>query len=128
MNELKPINRSVDIFPISDPVVQYMIYSDDGHKPAGYCIVTARMYEHQITNKPVREAALWHIFVDPSFRRQRFGSNLLEALKATYDTIFSQAQTDEGKKLMMDSGFVREEGDLQKVFRWTKKYEPGIKL
>jgi ribosomal protein S18 acetylase RimI-like enzyme len=80
MSEQKPINRNVDVFPIPDPVVQYLIYNDDGTEPAGYVVITARMTKNPITDKPAREAAIWHIQIQTKYRRQGYGRCLIEAL------------------------------------------------
>lgn len=120
MSEQKPINRNVDVFPIPDPVVQYLIYNDDGTEPAGYAVITARMMKNPITDKPLREAAIWHIQVSPKYRRQGYGRCLIEALKGTFDEIFTQALTEESKKLMMNTGFIRQDEGNIKIFRWKK--------
>lgn len=116
----KPINRSVDVFPIPDPVVQYLIYDDDGTEPAGYVIITARMVKHPITDKPMREASIWHIQIQNKYRRQGYARCLIEALKGTFDEIFTQALTDESKKLLMNTGFIRDDQGNIKIFRWKK--------
>jgi ribosomal protein S18 acetylase RimI-like enzyme len=113
------INRSVDIFPIPDPVVQYIIYGDDIDKPVGYCIITARIIKNKITDKETREAALWHIFISEKYRGNDYGKCLIEAVKGTYDSIFTQAQTDGGKKLLIRCGFVKDKNEST-VLRWIK--------
>jgi ribosomal protein S18 acetylase RimI-like enzyme len=120
VSDQKSINRNVDVFPIPDPVVQYLIYSDDGTEPAGYAVITARMVKNPITGKQIRESSLWHIQIQPKYRRQGYARCLIEALKGTFDEIFTQALTDESKKLLMNTGFIRKDQGNIKIFRWKK--------
>jgi GNAT superfamily N-acetyltransferase len=102
-----------------------MVWHEDGKTMVGYCIVTATIYSGPLAgSKPIKEAALWHIYVNDEYRRQGYARTLIEALKATYDTVYTHAMTPEGKKMLMACGFVRDEdkGTL-KVFRWRKKSE-----
>lgn len=120
MSEQKPINRNIDVFPIHDPVVQYLIYNDEGNEPAGYVLITARLIKSKIVNTERREACIWHVMVSPKYRRQGYGRCLIEALKGTFDEVYSQALTEEGKKLLMNTGFVRDDQDNIKIFRWKR--------
>ncbi len=127
MTEQKPINRHIDIIPITQLPVQYVIFDDEGKEIAGYCLITGDVRNKktdilQLHPTAYKVAAIWHIYVDPRFRRKQYGKCLVEALKATYDEVYTQALTDEGKKLLMACGFVRQDGeDELKMFRWEKK-------
>lgn len=121
------MNRHVDIFAVAQVPAQYLVWSD-GKERAGYALITGTIKTKpskiQLLNgtqrEQIKEAALWHIYVDEKFRGQGYGKTLLEAIKATYDTIYTQALTKEGKKLLMANGFIREEGDGVPMFRWRK--------
>lgn len=120
--------RHVDVFCIAQAPVQYIVWSEDGNERTGYCLITASIKKKQgkielLTgqSEQYKEAAIWHIYVDKKFRGQGYGKTLLEAIKVTYDTIYSQALTPEGKKLLMANGFVREGTDKIPLFRWWKE-------
>lgn len=122
----KAVNRHIDIIPITQLPVQYVIFTDEGKEIAGYCLITGdvRMGSKDILQlHPVQRkiSAIWHIYVDPKLRRQGYAKCLIGALKATYDEVYTQALTDDGKKLMMAEGFVKEDGDEGiKMYRWKK--------
>lgn len=129
--------RHVDVVPIAQAPVKYLVWYESGQRPAGYCLITAniRSGENKAgligiggnklnTTQDIKEALIWHIYVDKDYRRQGYARTLIEALKVHYDSIYSEALTPEGKKLMMATGFVVDDstgGESVKVFRWTKK-------
>jgi ribosomal protein S18 acetylase RimI-like enzyme len=121
--------RHIDVFCIAQAPVQYLVWSEDGKERAGYCLITASIKEKpgkieligRKNAEQYKEAAIWHIYIDEKFRGKGYGATLLEALKATYDTIYSQALTKDGKKLLMANGFVREGTEKIPIFRWWKK-------
>lgn len=130
MNEPR---RHVDIIPIAQPPVQYVVFSEDGKERAGYCLVTVtirvkpskiQLLRHN-EGESFKEAAIWFIYTDQKFRRQGYGRTLIQALKATFDTIYTQAVSQEGKKLLMAEGFVREEGQGIPLYRWWKESKSG---
>lgn len=95
---------------------------------AGYCLVTANIKKSPLIgvgNIEKKEAALWHIYVSEEHRRHGYAKTILDALKISFDTIFTQALTPEGKKMLMANGFVREDGSGVPTWRWTKK-QPDV--
>jgi ribosomal protein S18 acetylase RimI-like enzyme len=122
--EKNPPKRAVEIIPISQPPVQYVVFEDGGKKPAGYCLITISIKKSGIIDiKEVKTAALWHIHVDDEFRGKGYGSSLIKALKHTFHHIYSQGLTPEGRKLLLNNGFIRskEEDDNFKMFHWRKE-------
>lgn len=128
MSDLNPIKRHIDIIAIAQPPVQYVVFSEDGKERAGYCLVTVTIRVKPAKIKLLncsegerfKEAAIWFIYTDPKFRRQGYGKTLIQALKATFDTIYTQAVSQEGKKLLMAEGFTREETTGVPLYRWWK--------
>jgi ribosomal protein S18 acetylase RimI-like enzyme len=122
-------NRHVDIIPIAQPIVQYVVFAENGKERAGYAIITVTVKvkpsKIKLLNgsegERIKEAAIWFIYTDPQFRRQGYAKTLLEAMKVTFDIIYTQAVSQEGKKLLMDNGFVREEGEAVPLYQWWKE-------
>jgi GNAT superfamily N-acetyltransferase len=120
------MNRHIDIVPIAQPPVQYVIFNEEGCQMAGYCLITANMRESAlIGSKPIREAAIWHIYVDPMYRRLGFAKNLIAALKVNFDTIFTQGLTGESKRLLKSTGFEKSYHEGPKMWRWKRNAEPA---
>lgn len=115
--------RRIEVIPIAQPPVQYVIFDESGKTMAGYCLITASMEKSAIIGgTPKKTAAIWHIYVEPKFRKLGYAKNLLDALKIHYDHIYSFAATDEGRKVMLNNGFARDKsGDTDlKMYRWRK--------
>jgi ribosomal protein S18 acetylase RimI-like enzyme len=126
MTESKPINRHIDIIPIAQLPVQYIIFDDEGKEIAGYCLITGNVRKGksdilQLHPTTYKEAVIWHIYIDPKNRRKAYGRCLVEALKNHYDEVYTQALTDDSKKLLMACGFVREDAEGLKVYRWKRE-------
>ena len=129
--------RHIDIMPVAQAPVRYLVWHEDEERIVGYCLITAniRRGDHVDglinlsggdlkTATDSKEALIWHIYVDKDYRRQGYARTLIEALKVHYDSIYSEALTPDSKKLMMATGFVVDDstgGDAVKIFRWTKK-------
>lgn len=114
------MHRHIDILAIAQAPIQYVIFGDS--KIAGYCLITGTIKKPRLLwgGKPYKEAALWHIYIVPEQRRKKYATNLLDALKHTYDTIYAHTVTEEGKALLINAGFVKD----GQYSRWTKKNEP----
>ncbi|MFA5166863.1 MAG: GNAT family N-acetyltransferase [Candidatus Paceibacterota bacterium] len=117
----------IDIIAVAQAPVQYMVWNEEKTELAGYCLITAAVKTKktaiQLLKSSVesyKEAAIWHIYVDQKYRRKKYATALIEAIKASYDTIHTQALTPEGKKLLMATGFTVEGvgEDSVKLFRW----------
>ena len=106
-----PDSRHIDIHASADPVVTYYITDNTGHRH-GYCIISARMTEQG------PEAALYHIYVNPDVRQKGYGRDLLAAVKVHYSSIYTDALSRSGKKLLLSCGFTR---DSEGTFRWNKE-------
>ena len=122
--------RHVDIFLIGQPPVQYIVWSDDKKEIAAYCLITASIKQKQckvqlvgITQpETIKEAAIWHIFTKPAYRRQGFAKVLLDSLKVTFDRIYTQALVPESRKLLLDNGFKRvHESEAENLFEWVRE-------
>jgi ribosomal protein S18 acetylase RimI-like enzyme len=109
--------RIVEVRPINQPPVQYVVFDDTGKKIAGYCLITCSMPNN------IKTAVIWHIHVDNVYRGLCFGTNLIDALKNTFDHILSQGLTLSGRKLLSKNGFVRDknkDGSGYHTYHWTK--------
>lgn len=110
--------RHIDIVPIQAFPVQYFIWAEDKNNLAGYCLITIGEKPSKIIGAPSqKEAALWHIHVDKDYRRRGYGSDLINALKMHFDSIFTEALTDESRYMLKRHGFVRE----GKYYYWRRK-------
>jgi ribosomal protein S18 acetylase RimI-like enzyme len=124
--EKQPPKRVVEVIPITQPPVQYVVFEDGGKKPAGYCLITISIKKSGIIDiKEVKTAALWHIHIDPEFRGKGYGTSLIKALKHTFQHIYSQGLTPEGRKLLLNNGFVRDKEEEKndgnfKMYHWRK--------
>jgi len=119
----KKIGRAVDIIPIEEPPVQYVVYVDGSvDSIAGYCIVTATIKD----KKPIlhlgnyKVAALWHIHVEQHLRNKGYGTTLIKALQATFHEIYTQALTPEGNALLANNGFYHETRGGVELRVWRK--------
>lgn len=117
--------RHVEIIPISQPPVQYIVFEEGGKRVAGYCLITASLKASIIIGgSPIKTAAIWHIYTDPDFRKQGYARNLITALKTTYGHIYSQGTTPEGRKLLIDNSFIREHNEQNfgpfKTYHWRR--------
>ena len=83
------------------------------NKPAvGYCCVTSEGSDGCL---------LWHVYVQPSSRKRGIALQLLDELKQGFDSIVTDAVTNEGKDLCLKSGFMFEESAMGRRFLvWRK--------
>ena len=109
--------------PFVTILVQHVIWNEEKTELAGYCLITGKVdRDGKIMIKETKTATLWHIYVDQKYRRKGYARALMDSIKSTYDVIRSQALTPEGKKLLMNTGFVIDgEEDGIKNFKWSKK-------
>ena len=116
------MNYHIDILPFVTILVQHVIWNEDKTELAGYCLITGKVdRDGKIMIKETKTATLWHIYVDQKYRRKGYARALMDSIKSTYDVIRSQALTPEGKKLLMNTGFVIDgEEDGIKNFKWEK--------
>jgi GNAT superfamily N-acetyltransferase len=121
------MSRNITIAPYPQLPVQYAIYVEvlggrSDPPMAGYAFITADVVQEE---RPVKQALLWHIFVDKDYRRSRFAMCLMAAIKHTYDRIITQAQTDNGALLLKACGFHRKGNFL--VWEKTPTFTSTIK-
>jgi len=117
--------RHIEIIPITQPPVQYVVFEEGGKKIAGYCLITASLEAPIIIGgSPIKTAAIWHIYVDPDFRKKGYARNLISALKVTYGHIYSQGTTPDGRKLLIDNSFIRDRNEQEngpyKTYHWRR--------
>jgi hypothetical protein len=119
------MSRHINISAFAQPPIQYSIYAEvlgNRTEPpmAGYAFITGDVVKTE--ERPVKQAILWHIFVDKEYRRSRFATCLIAAIKHTYDVIITQAQTDNGALLLKACGFTRKGNFLE----WRKTPEKEV--
>jgi ribosomal protein S18 acetylase RimI-like enzyme len=113
-------NRHIDIVLIEAIPIQYFVWSEDKNNLAGYCLVTVNEKQASIIGAPpIRGVAIWHIHVDPKYRRQGYAGTLLIALKHSFSTIFTEALSDESRCLLRKHGFNKE----GKYYYWRRPKE-----
>jgi len=124
------MNYNIEILPFETIIVQHVIWNENKTELAGYCLITGQVERSgKILIKETKIATLWHIYIDAKYRRKGYARALLDSVKVTYDVVRSQALTPEGKKLLMNTGFVVEGEDAGvKNFKWVKPQGAEIKL
>ena len=111
----------VNITPIQQLLVQYSIQPEILDKRlsppiVGYALITGDVTQG---DRPVKRAVLWHIYIEKEYRRARFATCLIAAIKWHYDSIVTQAATDNGALLLKACGFTRKEN----FYVWDKTPE-----
>lgn len=115
--EQKKPERHVDVVPIIQPPIQYLIWAEDQNNLAGYCLITAEIKQPRLFgSRPSKEANIWHIYTDPKYRRRGYAADLLLALKQHYDVIRTEGLTDESRYMLKKNGFVKD----GKHFIWRR--------
>jgi len=120
------LEYKIDFIAIPQAPVQYFVWNEQNTDIAGYILITVSQKKKSalISNTPsmVNEAAIWHTYVAPEYRRQGYASAMITAIKQNFDTIHCQALEPNFKRLLMKNGFIRDDSKSEKLktFRWTK--------
>lgn len=69
-----------------------------------------------------KKAVAWHLFIKPKYRRQKFGTHLLQCAQKYYNEIVSDWESDAGHDLALKCGFRSRKADKVDGFRlvWKK--------
>ena len=93
----------INIKAVPVPGELFCIQAEDGEKVVGYVLGT---------EIPKELAYIWHLRVDPAYRRKGHGRNLVETLKKLYPVVATQILTSDSRKLFKKMGFKREHKEI----------------
>jgi ribosomal protein S18 acetylase RimI-like enzyme len=92
----KQASREVDVIDIGGQLRLIRIFDTDKQKtPIGYALVTM---EKDL-------CVIWHISIQKEFRRQKFASHIILAIKNDFKRIETMFESEEVKEMFVKNGF-----------------------
>lgn len=66
------------------------------------------------------QAILWHIFIDPKYRRKGYGTALIDHAKMRWKEIATDYENENGHSFSLKNGFESRKADLLRLV-WKRK-------
>lgn len=117
-----PQSLHLDINVLPADFLIYLARLHQGDRTAvGYCLAQPLLGQDERCSKTL---VVWHIYVEPAFRRQGIGRMILFGLKRHWERIETGVTSQEGRELCLACGFAWRRGLFnadEDAMVWEKK-------